>query len=302
MELNEYQKKALPTEVRKDGDENDRKIIFLLGIAGEAGTLLSEHKKQMVTAQNYTIFKNIVKEEIGDILWYLSNLASIYKITLEDVASYNLEKTEKRYNKIPEKEAKDIIEKESEKIPDTLSIKFVPDLIGETPTVSIFIPGHDELGDIKFGDDLDDNSHNEDFYRYHDAFHFAFATVLNWSPAFRALLKRKRKSNPDIDRIEDGARAFVVEEAIVAIIFNELSAYDFKVSKGDISYKLLKTIKQLTKNLEVNKKEYGEWEDAIILGCNAFLALRNNNGGILVLNKIKKTLDFKPLDYDTDKK
>ena len=42
---------------------------------------------------------------------------------------------------------------------------------------------------------------------FHDVFHLAYAAVLGWSPTTRALLKIKRKSRPEIDENEDGARA-----------------------------------------------------------------------------------------------
>jgi hypothetical protein len=46
------------------------------------------------------------------------------------------------------------------------------------------------------GDPLTDNIADRDGYRFHDVFHFAHPAVLHWSPTFRALVKRKRKSDP----------------------------------------------------------------------------------------------------------
>src|SRR5690606_24082598 len=70
------------------------------------------------------------------------------------------------------------------------------------------------LNDRQAGDIIDDNAYVDDGYRYHDVFHYTFATLLQWSPCARAMLNRKRKSCADIDRIEDGARAAITEEAI----------------------------------------------------------------------------------------
>ena len=47
-----------------------------------------------------------------------------------------------------------------------------------------------------FGAELTDNAYDPDGYRFHDVFHFAYAAVLGWSPITRALLRRKRKSQP----------------------------------------------------------------------------------------------------------
>jgi hypothetical protein len=44
--------------------------------------------------------------------------------------------------------------------------------------------------------------------------------VLGWSPTLRALLQLKRKSRPEIDENEDGARASIIEEGISTWIFN----------------------------------------------------------------------------------
>ena len=57
------------------------------------------------------------------------------------------------------------------------------------------------------GNELTDNAYENDGYRYHDVFHLAYAAVLGWSPVIRKLMDRKRKSDPQIDRIEDGGRA-----------------------------------------------------------------------------------------------
>jgi NTP pyrophosphatase (non-canonical NTP hydrolase) len=37
-----------------------------------------------------------MKSDLGDILWYVAALASEFKLTLDDVATYNLEKLRKR--------------------------------------------------------------------------------------------------------------------------------------------------------------------------------------------------------------
>ena len=69
------------------------------------------------------------------------------------------------------------------------------------------------------GNDVDVNSYDPDGYRWHDAFHLANLTILGGSPVMRAPLKRKRRSNPSVDNVEDGGRAIPVEEGISALIF-----------------------------------------------------------------------------------
>ena len=42
--------------------------------------------------------KNHLKDELGDVLWYLAETASGLGISLEEVALYNLDKLHKRYH------------------------------------------------------------------------------------------------------------------------------------------------------------------------------------------------------------
>ena len=70
------------------------------------------------------------------------------------------------------------------------------------------------INGVPFGEELTDNAYDHDGYRFHDIFHFAYAAVLGWSPITRALLRRKRKSRPLVDEVEDGGRAAVIEEGI----------------------------------------------------------------------------------------
>ena len=80
MELNEYQRLAIrPTSSRKrETLESDPRSILvpLLGMAGEVGELLGEHKKWLRDGDSYKLFSERVKEELGDLLWYLSNVAT----------------------------------------------------------------------------------------------------------------------------------------------------------------------------------------------------------------------------------
>ena len=82
---------------------------------------------------------------------------------------------------------------------------------------------------INIGDRLTDNAVTPDDYRFHDVFHFAYVAVLSWSPVLRSLLRLKRKSDPEIDEAQDGARAMLIEEGITTWIFGvagELNFFD----------------------------------------------------------------------------
>src|ERR1700742_230232 len=104
---------------------------------------------------------------------------------------------------------------EREQLPRKFTINF------ETIIIGTKIKTRVSIDNFQVGDIIDDNSKENDAYRFHDVFHYTFAAILGWSPCARAMLKRKRKSAPQIDDFEDGARATITEEAISLMIFNK---------------------------------------------------------------------------------
>ena len=68
--------------------------------------------------------------------------------------------------------------------------------------------------------------------------HLAFACVLGWSPLVRKMLGAKRKSNPKVDEVEDGARAILIEEGIATSIFGQAKQLQFfaGLKPGDLSF------------------------------------------------------------------
>src|ERR1700684_1458781 len=97
MNLADYQALALETDKTKGASESDAKLIPLLGLAGEAGQLLSEYKKRLRDGEKHEKFVDRGAEELCDILWYVSNVASKYNLSLEAIAEANLTKTRARY-------------------------------------------------------------------------------------------------------------------------------------------------------------------------------------------------------------
>lgn len=159
-----------------------------------------------------------------------------------------------------------------EKLPDTFVVYFNEILKDEKESVRISIDG------VQIGGIIDDNSYENDIYRYHDVFHYTFATLLDWSPCTRAMLGRKRKSIPTLDKCEDGARATITEEAISLILFNEAKRTNSFENKK-VSDTILKIIKQITERFEVRIKTESEWQKNILKGYELFKDLVENRGG-----------------------
>ncbi len=84
LTLSTYQSLAEKTDARsREGDES---LAFpLLGLFGEAGSLLSELKKKQRDADSYIGYQHSVIEELGDVLWYLSTTATRAGLRLGDL-------------------------------------------------------------------------------------------------------------------------------------------------------------------------------------------------------------------------
>ena len=149
---------------------------------------------------------------------------------------------------------------------------------------------------VFIGDPLTDNILDRDGYRFHDVFHFAHAAILHWSPVFRALVKQKRKSDPQVDEAQDGGRAIVVEEGLTAWIFSRAKQLNFFEGQDSISFDLLKGVQQFVHGYEVEECPLKLWERAILDGYKVFRQVRDKNGGIVVGDREARTITYRSID------
>lgn len=150
------------------------------------------------------------------------------------------------------------------------------------------------MNGVFIGDPLSDSISDPDGYRFHDVFHFALASILHWSPTFRALLKRKRKSNRVVDEAQDGGRAIVVEEGLSAWVFSIAKDLNFFEDHSRVSVDVLKTIQQFVKGYEVDQCSLSLWNKAIIDGYKVFRELTKHKGGIIRGNRRTRSITFTP--------
>lgn len=174
-----------------------------------------------------------------------------------------------------------------EKLPRKLDIQFLERSRGKGRVEVIM-----RVNDINIGDRLTDNAVKDDGYRYHDAFHLAYAAVLGWSPVTRAIFRAKRKNEPTKDEAEDGARAIIIEEAIAHTVFNYALGHSMLRGLKRIDHNLLKLIGRMVRNLEVSACELHEWQRAILVGYEAFRALKRNRGGWLLMDAETQSLTY----------
>lgn len=92
--LNDYQTMASRTGSAHDGDPLQR-LILALGLNGESGEVAELIKKEIGHGHPRQPARMI--EELGDALWYVSELARHEGFTLEEVALHNLQKLRARY-------------------------------------------------------------------------------------------------------------------------------------------------------------------------------------------------------------
>lgn len=106
-DMDMYQLKALKYDVffteknsglTSKGEVNDSMIEKALGLTGEAGEVAEIIKKSIrdkggkLTPED----KEALKKELGDVLWYLSNLSMSIGVSLGKVAKDNIDKLESR--------------------------------------------------------------------------------------------------------------------------------------------------------------------------------------------------------------
>jgi len=96
MKFDDFQKESRKTAVYPKIGKN---IVYpTLGISGEAGEI-AEKVKKIIRDDGGKISKEKKEDlakEIGDVLWYVSQLATELKVSLGDIAKGNVEKLKSR--------------------------------------------------------------------------------------------------------------------------------------------------------------------------------------------------------------
>lgn len=107
MKLNDYQKKAATTAKYPKVSVLDSRgfattgcswVYPALGLGGETGEILEKLKKILrdCDGQIGAAQRDAIALELGDLLWYISTLASELGVSLEEVATANLSKLQSR--------------------------------------------------------------------------------------------------------------------------------------------------------------------------------------------------------------
>ena len=92
MDFSEYQEKSRKTALYPNVGDNY--VYPTLGLAGEAGEV-AEKIKKVIRDKSGVIddeTRGEIQKELGDALWYVSQIASELKISLDEVAEGNIQK------------------------------------------------------------------------------------------------------------------------------------------------------------------------------------------------------------------
>ena len=94
MDLETYRRDVLRT-VRPEMEPRDRLLLGALGLSGEAGEVADALKKMLF--HGHPLAVPAVRDELGDVMWYVMFLCDTLGFTLEDVMERNVAKRRHRY-------------------------------------------------------------------------------------------------------------------------------------------------------------------------------------------------------------
>lgn len=293
MTFDDYQKIAFLTARMKGKTLLEVCLSVLWQLGAE---LLREKLPDIEKKLNKSVVDRDQTTILGEITWHLAAITSLYGLSLNEVIAENVRKLSFRQNRSIQTALHDEGRPENEQFPRLFEVSFVT--IGKGRS-RMYMNG------VRLGDDLTDNAYDNDGYRFHDVMHLANAAKLGWSPVLRKLMGRKRKSDKNMDEVEDGARATIVEEAVVKAIHSEgVKIAGRKWRNGEpvqlfqtpqqITFKFLKFINSLVDGLEVFENRYWEWEAAILDGYKIFYALCREGQGTLTIDLNARSLVFSP--------
>lgn len=378
----DYAMQAASTDQRRGADALG---FSMLGLFGEAGSLLSEAKKKQRDAVSYLGYAEAVAEELGDVLWYLAAIARRSQLALADIAAtaarpdgewqtggntaltfHSLQPSHIPLAKAPTPAFEETLLALAGEVgllvngyrPGTsagraglrdrlvavmrrlivaasqagvtmegAAVKNLHKIFDRWPRDRIYPAPFDATMDPEeqlprrmtidvyerkvrgqtyvyqrsngafVGDRLTDNSAEPDDYRFHDVFHYAYVAVLGWSPVIRSLLRLKRKSLPEIDEVQDGARATLIEEGLTSWLFGQAQQLEFfaSVKRGGLPLDMLKHVRQFVAGYESENCPLWLWEDAILQGYAAFRFLQQHRRGRVLIDFDNRRLRIKDL-------
>lgn len=263
--------------------QNSDVVSILYSLAHKAVRLTGERKNINKKHQKSS---GEIKQLIYEILDDMHSIAVFHETSIDLIADDNAIKINSYWNSKPELPAQQFDKKFPyyEQLPRKCEIDFV-EIVANKKVIM-------QMNGLNVGNRLTDNALNDDAYRYHDVFHLANLATLGWSPVFRSILRSKRKSDREKDEVQDGARAGIIEEAVVNYIYDYARDLRFLEGKERVDLNLILRISKLVRGYEVEVCEPWEWEHCILAGSRVFRSLRDNKGGIVRIDSDRRSIEF----------
>ncbi|MBL9184083.1 MAG: nucleoside triphosphate pyrophosphohydrolase family protein [Verrucomicrobiaceae bacterium] len=270
---------------RRGSPESPEFESSIINLAAKVGLLLNDFNNGRISTNRDTLSAHLV-----EVFRTLIEAANVASVSLDDAVRHNESKIYSRWPKqrVPTRlfdEGYDSLEQ----LPRRIEMHIIEKKAGARTFVI------QQCNGINIGSQITDNKITHDDYRFHDAFHLAYAGILGWSPVLRGLFKLKRKSVPKIDEAQDGARAILIEEGISTLIFHRALRLKYFESITSLDYSLLKLIPEFVAGYEVEKCHLWEWEKAILEGFRVFRELRAKRRGIVTADLVNRAVHFSDL-------
>lgn len=87
--------KTLSNQFNADEEKNQKLLHAVIGLSTESGELLDQMKKVIYYGKE--LDRTNIKEELGDLMWYMAILLRELDLNFEDVLEVNINKLKARY-------------------------------------------------------------------------------------------------------------------------------------------------------------------------------------------------------------
>lgn len=270
---------SIQADSTQSSETLEKNLLHLANTAGSI-TAMAQHAQENLAKELKNFFRTLIAvtmcEEIN--------------VQIANAAHANLEKI---FDRWPAEQNYPALFDDDEGAEERLPRKFEIEIMERKINNKVYV--YQRCNGVYIGDRLTDNSFEPDDYRFHDVFHLAYAAILGWSPLTRALLKVKRKSKPETDEVEDGARAILIEESISIWIFNHARKLNYFKDTRSLNFSMLKTVRELVEGCEVHQHPLWLWELAILEGFKMFRSLRKHRRGRIVVDLEERTIKFEEI-------
>jgi hypothetical protein len=291
MDFDDYQRVGRQTDtIPLEG--NEKLHFLLLGLTDELGQIAGLVKKFMRHDIAVQAKRNDVISRLGDALWYMARIADELGTGLSAIAEENLHFLERRWLPNPDSlfhSRREYLSDKAESLPDRLEFLLERREEDGIPKMRLSLDGKN------VGDTVDDNEYVENYYRFHDIIHISCMACLRWSPFFRKFLNLKRRHDTDTDRVEDGARARDIEEALSIVIFQYFENNDFLKGATSVDTSFLRSLRAFSGLREISWVTEREWEDMMMKAAAAIRQIISAKEGFVVADMKAGTVTFRPI-------